>query len=302
MTIKEFAGLCDCNAQTLRYYDKIDLLKPARVDPWSGYRYYDPVQAIDFVKIKNLQTADFSIQEIKDLLTKPDQQVYVAFEEKIAAQTQKLKRIREIQQSYLAEKNTMEQIVYSMTDYLLSQCDHPEVLTEFGLTPEAAPAILACLKQYMNNQQRRTVPSEQITMTINDEVIRGQEAVLNRVRSLTKENLTDTILLHDGFGHHAEETADPEPDFGTMEVVWERQDWAHAYEFIDSIPPLEPGRGYCLWIKTKDAYADDLSFPLFLIGVVLRKQQAPGIVVNCASTTAEDRKNHFKLLCKKETV
>ena len=26
MTIKEFASLCGCNTQTLRYYDKIDLL------------------------------------------------------------------------------------------------------------------------------------------------------------------------------------------------------------------------------------------------------------------------------------
>ena len=30
MTIKEFAGLCGCNPQTLRYYDSVGLLKPAR--------------------------------------------------------------------------------------------------------------------------------------------------------------------------------------------------------------------------------------------------------------------------------
>ena len=41
MTIKEFASLCGCNTQTLRYYDKIDLLKPVRVDQWTGYRYYE---------------------------------------------------------------------------------------------------------------------------------------------------------------------------------------------------------------------------------------------------------------------
>ena len=27
MTIKEFASLCGCNTQTLRYYDKIDLFR-----------------------------------------------------------------------------------------------------------------------------------------------------------------------------------------------------------------------------------------------------------------------------------
>ena len=62
MTIKQFAQLCSCNAQTLRYYDRIGLLKPAQVDSWTGYRYYEEKQAVDFVKIKNLQLADFSIQ------------------------------------------------------------------------------------------------------------------------------------------------------------------------------------------------------------------------------------------------
>lgn len=32
MTIKEFARLCGCNPQTLRYYDHVDLLKPVKVD------------------------------------------------------------------------------------------------------------------------------------------------------------------------------------------------------------------------------------------------------------------------------
>ena len=52
MTIKEFAQLCKCSTQTLRYYDKVDLLKPSSVDKWSGYRYYEKSQAVNFVKIK----------------------------------------------------------------------------------------------------------------------------------------------------------------------------------------------------------------------------------------------------------
>ena len=64
MTIKEFARLCNCNPQTLRYYDRMDLLKPVKVDPYSGYRYYNEEQAIQYVKIKNLQLAGFSIEEI----------------------------------------------------------------------------------------------------------------------------------------------------------------------------------------------------------------------------------------------
>ena len=57
-----FAENYSANANIYVYYDKIDLLKPQKVDPWSGYRYYAREQAVDFVKIKNLQAADFSIE------------------------------------------------------------------------------------------------------------------------------------------------------------------------------------------------------------------------------------------------
>ena len=65
ITIQGFAKICGCSTQTLRYYDRIDLLNPVKVDKWTGYRYYEEEQALLFVKIKKLQQADFSIEEIK---------------------------------------------------------------------------------------------------------------------------------------------------------------------------------------------------------------------------------------------
>ena len=99
ITIQGFAKLCGCNAQTLRYYDRIGLLTPAKVDEWTGYRYYEEEQALLFVKIKNLQQADFSIEEIRTLLPGDDNLLTAAFERKIEEQQQKLERIREIQRS-----------------------------------------------------------------------------------------------------------------------------------------------------------------------------------------------------------
>ncbi len=299
MTIKEFARLCACNTQTLRYYDKINLLKPVKVDPWSGYRYYESKQAIDFVKIKNLQAADFTIDEIKKLLTLSDQQVYEAFERKIAEQTQKLEQIQKIQQSYLTEKHTMEQIIYSMTDYILSQCRRPEVLTEFGLSPLDAPAVLARIKSYMNDLTPKEMPQENVSITVNDEVFRGQEAVLSRIRSLTQENLGDTIVLNTGGGNSMEHTSDSEPDFSDYDAVWEQRGWAHVYDFIDAVPRLEQGKTYCLWLRTNNpARSGDLSFAMFLLGAVLHKQKLDGVTVNCSVSGAEGNENHFKLLCK----
>ena len=111
ITIQGFAKLCGCNTQTLRYYDRIGLLTPAKVDEWTGYRYYEEEQAMLFVKIKNLQQADFTIEEIKALLPGNDDLLMAAFERKIEEQQQKLERIREIQRSYLKETMDMQKLV-----------------------------------------------------------------------------------------------------------------------------------------------------------------------------------------------
>ena len=108
MTIKELSKLCGCNPQTLRYYDQQDLLKPARVDEWSGYRFYDENQARVFLKIKNLQKAGFTISEVKELLKKEDADIYHAFDLKIAEEEQKIKEIKEIQMAYQTEVIAME--------------------------------------------------------------------------------------------------------------------------------------------------------------------------------------------------
>ena len=66
--IGEFSYLCETTIKTLRYYDKINLLKPKKIDPFTGYRYYDEEQIITFKKIKELQELNFSLKEIKEIL------------------------------------------------------------------------------------------------------------------------------------------------------------------------------------------------------------------------------------------
>ena len=47
LSIGEAAKLKQVSAKSLRYYETIGILKPAYVDPSSGYRYYSPNQMID---------------------------------------------------------------------------------------------------------------------------------------------------------------------------------------------------------------------------------------------------------------
>ncbi|UZM98234.1 MerR family DNA-binding transcriptional regulator [Lysinibacillus sp. MHQ-1] len=47
-TIGEVAKLSNLSVQTLRYYDQIDLFKPAYTDTYTNYRYYKDSQVFLF--------------------------------------------------------------------------------------------------------------------------------------------------------------------------------------------------------------------------------------------------------------
>ena len=49
--IGEFSKLGKTTITTLRFYEKQGLLKPARIDEYTGYRYYQGGQLIDLARI-----------------------------------------------------------------------------------------------------------------------------------------------------------------------------------------------------------------------------------------------------------
>ena len=67
--IGEFSILKKVTIKTLRYYDSIDLFKPAVIDKYTGYRYYDDDQLNSFDLITKYKDLGFSLNQIKELLT-----------------------------------------------------------------------------------------------------------------------------------------------------------------------------------------------------------------------------------------
>lgn len=296
MTIKEFASLCQCNTQTLRYYDKIDLLKPSKVDPWSGYRYYEEAQALDFVKIKNLQAADFSIMEIRQLMGASEQQIYEAFDRKIRQQAEKLERIKAIQQSYLAEKSIMEKAIQELSQFLTSQLTTPVLLQEFGIAPQDAPEAVARIRSYLEEQALSTLPEESnVTLTINEQVFQGEEAVADAIHSLNEDNLQDTI-------HIGDETVTQKPAFSADQyaTLWECHGWQWVHEILASIPAMEEKGEYVFSFRLNaDKYAEGIGFPMLMIGVMLPKVHSDGIDLGCSVDKSCDAQNYFALLYRK---
>lgn len=65
LRIGEFSKLTNVPIRTLRYYDEIDLFKPAEIDLFTDYRYYKKEQIEDLNLINKLKSVGFSLDEIK---------------------------------------------------------------------------------------------------------------------------------------------------------------------------------------------------------------------------------------------
>lgn len=70
--IGRFARLCRLSVKALRHYDELGILRPALVDPSSGYRYYSLSQAADAGRIRQLRELEIPLHAIRALLADPD--------------------------------------------------------------------------------------------------------------------------------------------------------------------------------------------------------------------------------------
>lgn len=66
--IGETASLMGITTQTLRFYDKIGLVKPIKIDPRTGYRYYAYEQFHFIDRIKYLQSLGIPLDDIKEVM------------------------------------------------------------------------------------------------------------------------------------------------------------------------------------------------------------------------------------------
>lgn len=66
--IGDFSRLSRVTIKALRYYDELGLLKPARIDSFTGYRYYSADQLPQLHRIIALKDMELSLEEIAHLL------------------------------------------------------------------------------------------------------------------------------------------------------------------------------------------------------------------------------------------
>ena len=293
ITIQGFAKLCGCNTQTLRYYDRIGLLTPAKVDEWTGYRYYEEEQALLYVKIKNLQQADFSIEEIKTLLPGDDDLLTAAFERKIREQQQKLERIREIQRSYLKEKMDIQRLVDAIIGFVEGQLDNPALWEEFGISTDRKAEMTAKAHAMLADMMAKNEETlETVTMTMDDQAVTGVENVIRAFQDGSLDSADRILVNPDG-------TEEPNRVPEDAAVVFERHGWSHISEWIRDMPVLnEEGERYCVFGLTEESAARYTGLPTMMLVMMASEMDELKGGVTCNTTPSKDGQNHFTLLYK----
>ena len=66
--IGDFSKIAQVSGRLLRYYDKIDLFKPAHTDDTTGYRYYTAEQLGDLNRILALKNLGLSLDQVSRLI------------------------------------------------------------------------------------------------------------------------------------------------------------------------------------------------------------------------------------------
>ena len=295
ITIQGFAKLCGCNTQTLRYYDRIGLLAPAKVDEWTGYRYYEEEQALLFVKIKNLQQADFSIEEIKSLLPGDDDLLMAAFEQKIKEQKQKLETIRKIQRSYLREAMEMRNVIKEYMDFVENRMAKPELWKELGLDKEQAAEaranVNALLADWMSQCRSAT---DEIARNMDSANLNVMKDVMETLKGGNPDGNTLILSVAGEDGKVGEEIP------AGAQTVFERNGWEHVSEWIGDIPDVlgNGKQNFFLFNVREDSPVGDPGFPTLLLAVMASKYDAMNGGMNCRTGLSSDGQNHFILLQK----
>jgi len=89
LSIGEMAKLTDVSIQALRYYERKNIIKPAYINPDSGYRYYSPDQTYFIQLIINCVNLDIPLKELVGAFNADDMDGFRDFFERNKAVAEK---------------------------------------------------------------------------------------------------------------------------------------------------------------------------------------------------------------------
>ena len=133
--IGDLSKLSQVPVKTLRYYDEIGLLKPAKVDTFTGYRYYSADQLPRLHRILALKDLGLSLSQITRLLDDnlpPDQ----------------IRGMLRLKQAEIQQKVQEDQDRLARVEWRLKQIEEEETMSDQEVVLKKAPAMtVAALRE-----------------------------------------------------------------------------------------------------------------------------------------------------------
>jgi DNA-binding transcriptional MerR regulator len=94
-TVKQLADLAGVSPRTLHYYDQIGLLQPEKVAR-NGYRFYDDPAILRLQQILFFKELGFSLEEIRQIMDRPDFNLRRALEQHKTGLLERLERLKRL--------------------------------------------------------------------------------------------------------------------------------------------------------------------------------------------------------------
>jgi DNA-binding transcriptional MerR regulator len=254
--IGDFARMGRVSIKALRYYDAIDLLRPAHVDPITGYRYYSANQLPVLNRLLVYKNLGFSLEQTRDLLDEhcTAGRLHDLFRER---QGQLARRI-ELENAQLAEvASRIRQIEREEKpapyEVLIRDSDPRHMISTRQTLPDYAAL------QPLLQSLRRGVPKEEIE---------GCGAIWHRCAGSGGQIDCEALLL----------LRNPSAESHRLEasriasVIYENSDddaFPHLYRAV--LETIDTGRYEIVWPMRELYHSDDLSitevqFPLRRLG------------------------------------
>jgi len=189
--IGEFSQIARVSGRLLRYYDSIGLLRPDRIDPQTGYRYYSAGQLPQLNRILALKELGLTLDQIARLLN-----------DKISAG--EIRGMLMLRKAELERSLSLEAARLRHVESRLQQIDEQGVLKDYDVViKSAAPQPFLAL--------RATFPRiEDVMATLRD----VERAVTARVPAPARDHMT--VVAHSDFD---DEDLDLEIGFGLTREV-----------------------------------------------------------------------------------
>jgi effector-binding domain-containing protein len=132
--IGDFARLSQVSVVTLRYYDELELLKPVKVDHFTGYRFYSADQLPRLNRILALKDMGFSLEQIRLMLAD-------------GLTLEQLRGMLTMQRNEVEKRLTDEQERLSRIEARLRQIELEDKMPKYDVVIKTVPAMLVAARR-----------------------------------------------------------------------------------------------------------------------------------------------------------